>query len=527
MAGQRMEAEHFKAIVVGAGPGGIVALKELVEAGVGPVVCLDRGDGVGGLFRGGYDGLYLTSSAAFSMFSDFPPPDGRHSAFWTKAEAQDYWNGYATKFGLYPLIRFGVDVAAAEPRAEGGWRLDCGNRVLTCDHLVVATGNNVFPSVPDWAATADKVEVIHSSDYREPGPFRGRSVLIVGGGESASDITLEIAQVAARTWVSLRRGPGWVVPRLRGELAADISTHRGFWSLPHTCGTRVSSALIAADRRRSRTAPVLGEVAKLNAQVASPYGIRGVFGTKSLGLPTAIADHGTEVVGAVAEVQDGGRRIVMADGRSIDGVDAILLATGYRSRVPFLPEPLRQFDPRRMFKNVFHPELGASLAMVGYARPTFGSQFPVMEIQARLVARVIAGRQALPSVAAMAAVIRADDAVLAEQFGPTGDRVRGLVDYPRYMDEVAGLIGCRPRVWRLALTDPRLWLHVVYGPMQATQYRLHGPGAKLAEARRILMPMPVSPFNHIVKAGLRETLRDLVRLGPLRRRIRERRQARG
>lgn len=54
------------------------------------------------------------------MFSDFPSPDGHPSAFWTKAEVTEYWRLYAARFGLMPLIRFGVTVGAADPRAEGG-----------------------------------------------------------------------------------------------------------------------------------------------------------------------------------------------------------------------------------------------------------------------------------------------------------------------------------------------------------------------------------------------------------------------
>lgn len=516
--GDTVQQEHFKAVVIGAGAGGLVALKELVAAGVGPVVCLDKGEGVGGLFRGSYHGLFLTSSAAFSMFSDFPPPDGRHSAFWTKAEVTEYWQGYANRFGLMPLIRFGVTVGSTTQTADG-WTVDCGDRVITCDHLVVATGNNVFPVSPDWVAQATEVEVMHSADYRDAARFAGKSVVIVGGGESASDITLEVAKVAARTHVSLRNGPGWVVPRLRGDLAADISTHRGFWTLPFQWGRRISPKLVEADRRRGETSPVLAEVARLNAKVASPYGIRGIFGTKSLGLPTAIAEHGAKVIGEVAKVLDGGRTLLTQDGERIEGVDAILLATGYGSRVPFLPEGLRRIDPRKMYKNIFLPEFEAALAFIGFARPTFGSQFPVMELQARFAAQVLSGARTLPPPVNMAETAASDSAALTEQFGPTGDRVRGLVDYPSYMEGMARLIGCRPRLWRLALTDPRLWLHVVYGPMQATQYRLHGPGAKPAEARAILMALPVSPFNHIVKAGLRSRLIDVLTLGPIRRRL--------
>ena len=142
-----------------------------------------------------------------------------------------------------------------------------------------------------------------------------------------------------------------------------------------------------------------------------------------------------------------------------------------------------------------------------------------MELQARFAAQVLSGARQLPPAGRMAELAALDSAALTEQFGPTGDRVRGLVDYPSYMEGMARLIGCRPRLWRLALTDPRLWLHVVYGPMQATQYRLHGPGAKPAEARAILMALPISPFNHIVKAGLRSRMVDLLTLGPIRRRL--------
>lgn len=81
----------YECIVVGAGPGGIVATKELLENGFDNVLCLEQSGGIGGVFAKGYDNLELTSSATFSMFSDFLNKPGEENHFWSKEEAVSYW----------------------------------------------------------------------------------------------------------------------------------------------------------------------------------------------------------------------------------------------------------------------------------------------------------------------------------------------------------------------------------------------------------------------------------------------------
>ena len=76
-------------IVIGAGPGGIVATKELLEKGFDDVLCLDQADKLGGVFADTYDNLLLTSSVTFSMFSDYWVGDGKSNDFWTKDQAVD------------------------------------------------------------------------------------------------------------------------------------------------------------------------------------------------------------------------------------------------------------------------------------------------------------------------------------------------------------------------------------------------------------------------------------------------------
>jgi dimethylaniline monooxygenase (N-oxide forming) len=156
---------------------------------------------------------------------------------------------------------------------------------------------------------------------------------------------------------------------------------------------------------------------------------------------------------------------------------------------------------------MFHPELRDRMAWIGWARPGFGSQFPIMEMQARYFALLCAGEQRLPSPAELEQVTAADRASWFEQFEENAERVPSLVDYHRYMDDLAEVIGCNPPLRKYAVRHPRLWLRMMYGPTQATQFRLRGPGAKVDLAHEILKKLPVSPFNLVVRLGLRGRVR--------------------
>lgn len=493
-------------IVVGAGPGGIVCTKELLEQGAGDVLCLEKASALGGTFADTYDNLVLTSSATFSMFSDFWIGDGKSHHFWTKDEAVDYWRQYAEHFGVLDHIRFDSEVASIARLPSGGWevRLTSGE-ALTAQRVALAVGNNRLPSFPPWQRELTEVDHFHSKDYRSACSFVGKRVLVVGGGESASDVALEVSRVAEVCWISLRETTGWVVPRKRGPHAADVSTHRGIWDLPREYGERLSPFVIKLEEARQD--PVFDVVAELNRRVRSQRGIWGTYGTKTLALPRAVAHHGGRIVGEIVDVSKGGRCLACADGTTLDNVDAIIFSTGYKNRIDFLPTALRECDPRGLYKHMFHPSHGEDIVWIGWARPGFGSQFPIMEMQARLFALIVAGRRKLPSPMEMEREAAMDRVQYLEQFEENARRVRSLVDYHRYMDGLAALIGCSPPLAHYFYRHPRLWLQLMYGPTQATQFRLRGPGKKTELAHEILQKLPLSSFNHIVKAGLRGRIR--------------------
>ncbi|MDJ0634862.1 MAG: NAD(P)-binding domain-containing protein [Xenococcaceae cyanobacterium MO_188.B29] len=489
-------------IVIGAGPGGLVCTKELLEQGLREIVCLEQARDVGGVFANTYDSLLLTSSATMSMFSDFWIGDGNQHTFWTKEEAVDYWKRYAQHFGVLERIRFNSKVVNIVPQGSEGWQVQLASgETLLSKRIALAIGNNTIPKYPAWKDLLTDVEYSHSKEYRNADSMAGKNVLVIGGGESGSDIALEASRVASNCWVSLRETTGWVAPRKRGIYAADISTHRGVWGLPRDYGAVLSEAIDRAEL--SQNDPVHNVAVELNKKIKAQKRVWGIYGTKTFSLPKAIAHHGCQVVGEIVKVEDGGRTVITADGQTISDIDHIVFSTGYKNYVPFLPEEIKETDPRSLYKHMFHPKYRDKIVWIGWARPSFGSQFPIMEMQARLFAAISTGEKTLPVPTEMERVTCVDRLAYLEQFEHNAHRVRSLVDYHRYMDDMAGLIGCEPPLWKYFFLHPRIWLRMVYGATQATQFRLRGPGHKKSLAQKLLMKLPVSKPTHIVKAGLR------------------------
>lgn len=492
----------FDCIVIGAGPGGLVTTKELIEQGIKQVICLEQAASVGGVFANTYDNLVLTSSCTYSMFSDFWMGDGNQHNFWKKEEVVDYWQNYAQHVGVLEKIRFNSKVVEVTPQEDESWQVQLAyGETFSAKRIALAIGNNSIPSYPQWKDSLTAVEVSHSKQYRNADNFVGKNVLVVGGGESGSDVALEISRVAKNCWVSLRSSTGWVIPRKRGERAADIATHRGLYGLPKEYGKTFSQLISQVEL--SKKDPVHDVIVQLNDKVKAKNKIWGTYGTKTLSLPKAIVNHGCKIVGEISKVENGGQTLMAADGETLDNVDAIVFCTGYKNYVPFLPETLKQPDPRSYYKHMFNPQYGDKIVWIGWARPGFGSQFPIMEMQARFWSLICTGERNLPTPEEMKKVASIDQAKYLEQFEHNATRIRSLIDYHTYMDDLADLIGCKPPLWKYFFLHPSLWLRMVYGGTQGTQFRLQGPGKKEALAQEILAKLPVSSFNHVVKAGLK------------------------
>lgn len=171
------------------------------------------------------------------------------------------------------------------------------------------------------------------------------------------------------------------------------------------------------------------------------------------------------------------RGAIFDDGTSVDNIDVVVLATGFKYSFPFLDNSIIEVDNHfaYLYELVFPVDLEpATLAVVGLVQP-FGGLPPILEIQARWAAKVFSGKCTLPSPAEMRQVVQERREFLKKKYVDS-PRYSLQVYFIAYIDKLASMIGCRPRLWKYFLTDPTLWYKVCFGPATPPQWRLEGPG---------------------------------------------------
>jgi len=205
--------ERIQTVVIGGGQAGLSVGHFLARRGLRFVI-LDAGDRIGDPWRQRWDSLRLFTPARFDGLAGMPfpaPPD----SFPTKEEMADYLEAYARHFEL--PVRTGVRVDGLS-RSGGRYVVTAGDRRFEADHVVVAMANYQAPRVPSFAADLDPAIVqLHSHEYRNPGQLREGSVLVVGAGNSGSEIALEVS----------RRHPTWMSGRDTGHVPFRIDGFAG------------------------------------------------------------------------------------------------------------------------------------------------------------------------------------------------------------------------------------------------------------------------------------------------------------
>ena len=413
--------------VIGAGISGLTAGKMLGDYGV-PYTCFESSDRIGGNWAFGnpnghssaYRSLHIDTSKYQLSFRDYPmPPD--YPDFPHHTEIKAYLDGYADAFGLHERIEFENGVVHARRLEGGGWELDVQDgSTRRADLLVVANGHHWDPRWPDFPGEFTGT-AIHSHSYVDPSTpldLTGKRILVVGLGNSAADITVELSSRALdnEVWLSTRSS-AWVVPKYLAGTPADK-----FY---------ITSPYIPLRWQRKMSQLTTPFIAGRPEQYGLPTPNHKFFEahpTQSVELPLRLGSG--DVVAKPNITRLDGSTVHFEDGSSKD-FDVLVYCTGYNITFPF-------FDPElvsapgnhiRLFKRMFKPGLD-DLVLAGFAQAT-PTLFPFVECQARLLAAYAAGRYRLPPVAEMERVIDADEAKYLANMVPSARHTQ-QVDYFLY-----------------------------------------------------------------------------------------------
>jgi putative flavoprotein involved in K+ transport len=356
-----MMDESRPVYVIGGGPAGLAAAAELRRRGMHPVI-LERGEQVATSWRAGYDRLHLHTVRGLSGLPGTAIP--RAAGRWPSRDAViDYLERYQAGHELE--VRGSTEVtriAAAEPGDGDGtrWMLHTGaGERLPARSVVVATGNAHTAYVPDLPGLESYTgQLRHAREYRNPAPFAGLDVLVIGTGNSGSEIATDLCEGGARrVWIAVRTPPQIV----RRDSAG--------WPA-HATGilvSRLPAALVD---------PVARLQQRLTVPDLTPYGIprpddglltrvrrTGEVPLQDVGFIGAVRSRKVTPVAAVTGFD--GDKVLLADGSAVTA-NAVIAATGYRRGLENMVGHLGVLGERGMPKVHGGPPAAPGLFFLGY-----------------------------------------------------------------------------------------------------------------------------------------------------------------
>lgn len=422
--------------IIGAGSSGIAAAQVLAERGIA-FDCFEIGSEVGGNWRydndndmsSAYRSLHINTSRDAMEYAAYPMPESLpdYPSHWQIA---DYFDDYVDHFGLRERITFRTEVTKVAP-VEGGWEVTTrpvGRGEPTTRryaHVLVANGHHwdarwpepSFPGSEDFPGTQ-----LHAHHYRTPDVLEGKRVVVLGIGNSATDIAVESSRVARETTLAMRRG-AHIMPKYLFGMPSD-----------HLTDSPLARAPLGLQKVAMKTLLRLAVGKVTDYGLPEPdHDVLEAHPTISDDLLTRLGHGDITVRPSIDRFE--GSTVHFADGTSTEA-DVVVYCTGYRISLPFLSEDLVPVADNQveLFHRVVAPD-HPGLSFIGLVQP-LGAIMPLAEAQAHWVADLVDGSATLPSREEMHAEIAAYERSIRSRY-VASKRHTIQVDSAKYRAELA------------------------------------------------------------------------------------------
>ncbi len=352
-------------LIVGAGPAGLATAYYLQQRGL-PFQLLEK-ETAGATWRQHYDHLHLHSLKEVSALPGLPMPE-HYPPFPSGEQVAQYLTDYAAHFS-FPIAS-GVQVK--EARYQDGWQLMTTKGHFNADVLVAATGIWSTPHRPHFPGENEFTgQILHSKDYKRPEPFAGQRVLVVGVGNSGSEVAVGLARQGIEVDIAVRSGVR-MVPYPKSETLTRLTS----WTLRHLPRGVVNRLLKLFQRDFSEVGLPLPE-----RPIVDVYPVVG------FGLVEEVKAGRVQVRAGLSHFSE--REVHFEDGQC-EHYDTVILATGYRPSLSFLEGV--ETDDRglpRLEQNIRSTQ-NPTLFCVGYHYPTNEAWFQALPRVAKEAAEEIA-----------------------------------------------------------------------------------------------------------------------------------------
>jgi putative flavoprotein involved in K+ transport len=340
------------------------------------VVVFDRGD-VGAAWATRYDRLHLHTVRWLSCL-----PGSRIPRAFGKWPSRDRVIEYLRRYAELAEIdvRTGVEVERLD-RVNSAWEVATTQGAVEAERVIVATGYSNAPYLPDWPGEFAG-DIVHSAEYRNPAPFTGRRILVVGAGNSGAEIAVDVSDGgAAEISLAVRTAPSIVRRDTLGVPSQVLGIATAHLPVP-------AVDRIAATIRRISIPDLTGHGLPAPTRPYSEFLRRRVIPILDVGIVDAVRSDRVHVVAALERLENGAA--VLADGTRLN-VDVVIAATGFRTGLEPLIGHVGVLDDHGVplvHGAEEHPR-APGLHFVGY-EVTLGGTFRHVGIQAKQLARAVA-----------------------------------------------------------------------------------------------------------------------------------------
>jgi len=382
--------EKYKVCVIGAGPSGITAAKNLLDQSC-DVIVYDYGKEVGGNWvfsdtpshSSVFETTHIISSKTLSQYDDFPMPSN-YPDYPSHKQLAAYFQDYARHFNVYPHIQFETMVLKCDRDTSGKWHVTTRRDEITkteiFDALAVCNGHHWKPRYPEYKG-AFNGKLMHSHDVKRFSDFTGQRVLVIGGGNSACDVAVESSRFSERTDISWRRGY-WVIPKfIFGKPSDTVGGLLRF--LPSFVWRKSTSKMIRLIQGTNSSYRLPEPEEDFGFHHPTVNSELFYFMRHGKINPRTDIDHYE------------GLKVFFKDG-SEGEYDVIVACTGYYISHPFFDSNFIDYSQGDvpLYLRMFHPQI-ENLYFIGLFQP-LGCIWPGAELQSKLMAKELAGKWKRP-----------------------------------------------------------------------------------------------------------------------------------